>query len=147
MKAPPQMALSGNASFMLSNITQSYGGYSVDADVTLSGSDANVSLKYKNWYLRWLGLYIQFFKADGITVVPSRELPGISQNSGLDTANNELFVGILTPEFTVFGVPVQASGNSLSFTFPKTASSAKIIASGLGRGSHTFQDTRQSASS
>ena len=68
--------------------------------------------------------------------------PEIIPGNGALNTTNESFLGILTPEFTILGIPVQSSGASVQFTFPTdVASSAKILASGLGSGPHTFQDT------
>ena len=75
--------------------------------------------------------------------MPISSLPsGIAPDAPFITANNELLIGSLTPEFTIFGIPVESSSNSFQFTFPNIqASSAKILASGLGVGSHVAQDT------
>jgi hypothetical protein len=132
---------SGNANYTLSNITPNFNGYSLTAATSFSGGDATVTLIFKNWYLRWLGLFIQFYDTGGVVPV-SKLPPGISKESSFDTASNVLFLGTLTPEFTIFGIPVQSSGNTVTFTFPASvASSAKILSSGLGFGSHTFPDT------
>ena len=138
----PQTELhSDNANYALSNITPNFNGYGLTAVTTFSGGNAVVTLTFKNWYLRWLGLFIQFYDSTG--VVPASKLPpGISNETAFDTPSNALFLGVLTPEFTIFGIPVQASGNVVTFTFPASvASSAKILSSGLGFGSHTFPDT------
>ena len=76
-------------------------------------------------------------------MVPISSLPsGIAPDAPFITANNELLIGSLTPEFTIYGIPIQSSSNSFQFTFPNIqASSAKILASGLGVGSHVAQDT------
>jgi hypothetical protein len=99
-----------------------------------------VTLNFTNWYLRWLGVYIQFL--DGDKIVPTSEIPdGISVEPALDKPDS-VYLGLLTPEFTIYGIPVQASKNSVPFSFPaNVATSARILASGLGYGSHTYQDT------
>ncbi|MDQ2840306.1 MAG: hypothetical protein M3Y72_04555, partial [Acidobacteriota bacterium] len=140
-----QMSLASvpdNENYVLSNITPDFNGYSLASSVTFDNGAPTVTLKFKNWYLRWLGLFIQFYDAAG-NVVPASQLPsGISNESSFDTANNELFLGTLTPEFTIFGIPVQSSGNTITFPFPTSvASSANVLASGLGFGSHTNPDT------
>jgi hypothetical protein len=134
---------SGNSKYTLTNITPSFGGYSCDVTTTISGDNAIVTLNFKNWYVRYLGLYAQFLKSDNKTVVPVSSLPpGISPGNPYSTPNNELLIGSLTPEFTLYGIPVQASSDSVTFTFPSSvASSARILASGLGVGSHTASDT------
>lgn len=140
---PGPMAVSGNSKYTLTNVTPSFDGYSCNATTTVNGDQAVVTLAFKNWYVRYLGLYAQFLKGDGVTVVPVSDLPpGISPGNTYSTANNELLIGSLTPEFTLYGIPVQASGDTVTFTFPSSvASSARILASGLGNGSHTASDT------
>ena len=113
-------------------------GYNCTATVTTSGSDVNVQLNFENWYLRWLGLWIQFQDSNG--VVPISKLPPSFPRHPGDT-ETEAFIGILTPEFTVYGIPVQSSKATAAFRFPtEVASSAKILASGAGIGPHTFRD-------
>src|SRR6478672_98414 len=130
-----------NPNFTLSNLTPNFNGYSLAYSNPNSGDPFNINLQFKNWYLRWLGLFIQFF--DGDKVVPASQLPdGISNYPAFNTANNEIFIGTLTPEFTIFGIPVQSSGNQFNFTFPgNVASRAAILASGLGYGADTNPDT------
>jgi len=129
-----------NAKFTLSNVTPNYNGYSVVLSTANSGNGYQINLQYKNWYLRWLGLFIQFLDSDD-NVLPASDFPDIGSDPFFNTKNNELCVGFLTPEFTIFGIPTQPSGNTVQFTFPAKASRAKILASGLGFGSHTYPDT------
>ena len=130
-----------NPNFALSNITPNFNGYSLTSSNSNSDGQFNIDLKFKNWYLRWLGLFIQFYDSKGI-VDASLLPPDISKFPAFNTKNNEIFVGTLTPEFTIFGIPVQASGNAFSFAFPtNVASSALILASGLGYGADTHPET------
>lgn len=125
-----------NVKYTLTNVTPNYNGYSLTTSVA---PDDQVTLNFTNWYLRWLGVYIQFYNGD--SVVHASQVPGISALPFLDQGD-ALFLGILTPEFTIYGIPVMSSKLPVDFTFPTgVASSAVILASGLGSGSHTFQDT------
>ena len=130
-----------DTNFTLTNVTPDFGGYS--CQVTNTGS--SVSLHATNWYLRYLGFYIQFLKEDKgkTTVVPTSELPaGIVPDDAYVTQNNEIFLSQISPEFVLYGIPLLSSSTSCTFEFPSgVATSAKIIASGLGTGSHTNQDT------
>ncbi len=128
---------SDNAQFTASNITPNYNGYSVSA----KNSGDSVTLTFSNWYLRWLGLYAQFL--DGDKPVPLSSIPsGISHYSNLDLQSGYVYLGVLTPEFTFYGIPIASSSYTATFNFPtQVATSAKILASGLGFGSHTYQDT------
>jgi hypothetical protein len=130
-----------NAKYTLSNITPNFDGYSCASQASLNDS-SEITLSFKNWYVRYLALYMQFYDSDKHVVPISSLPPGIVPEGAFSTANNEFLVGSLTPEFTIYGIPCQVSSNSFTFTFPSSvASSAKILASGLGTGSHTFQDT------
>ncbi len=130
----PGVQDSSNASYTLSNITPLYGGYSLSASVV--PDTGAVTLNFANWYLRWLGVYIQFYAGDQV-VMPT----GISRAPALDLPDS-IFLGILTPEFTIYGIPLMESKLSVEFTFPTAvASRAAILASGLGYGSHTHQNT------
>jgi hypothetical protein len=128
--------LPDNAKYTLTNVTLNYNGYSLAATVT---PDDKVTLNFKNWYLHWLGLYIQFYDPNS-NPIKAAQLPGISSNPLLDQEYS-VFLGILTPEFTIYGIPIMASKLPVTFAFPAGASSAAILASGLGYGSHTFKDT------
>jgi len=130
----------GNANYALTNITPNYNGYSLTANTSTSGNTVTVTLNCTNWYLRWLGVYVQFYDANGV-VVPTSKVPGISAHTDFDTPTSS-YIGYVTPEFTIFGIPVMQSKDAITFTFPTSvATSASILASGLGLGSHTFQDT------
>lgn len=74
--------------------------------------------------------------------MPKSQLPpGISDQPQFDTDSNALYLGTLSPEFTILGIPVSTAQTVASFTFPSVASSARILASGLGYGTHTFPET------
>jgi hypothetical protein len=117
--------------------TTPYDGYSCNIDVKPgSGGKPSIKLDFENTALRWLGLWLKFYDATGNPLKPS------DVGIGSDVGASESLVGLLTPEFVLYGIPVQSSKFSFSFDFPTDkASSATVIASGLGSGSHTFQDT------
>lgn len=115
-------------------------GYNCTAAVVQNNGTPRVTLSFENTFLRWLGLFIQF-SARG-AVVPVSSLPASLTNGRGSPDNQSLHIGILTPEFTLFGIPVQSSTSTFAFDFPvSVADSATIIASGLGSGSHTFSST------
>ncbi|HEY6991770.1 MAG TPA: hypothetical protein VH369_25485 [Bryobacteraceae bacterium] len=129
-----------NVKYTLTNVTPNYNGYSLAAAVT---PDNRVTLNFTNWYLRWLGVYIQFYKDDntGETPIEATQIPNVSQLPGLDQ-KYAIFLGVLTPEFTIYGIPISDSKLSVTFPFPTgIAQRAVILASGLGAGSHTFPET------
>ena len=136
-EAPPPP---DDVKYTLTNVTPNYNGYSLTATVT---PDDKVTLNFTNWYLRWLGVYIQFYKDDqpGETPIEASQIPNVSQLPGLDQ-KYAVFLGILTPEFTIYGVPISDSKLTVTFPFPTgIAQRAVILASGLGVGSQTFPGT------
>ena len=131
---------SDDVKYTLTNVTPNYNGYSLTATVT---PDNKVTLNFTNWYLRWLGVYIQFYKDDqpGETPIEASQIPNVSQLPGLDQ-KYAVFLGILTPEFTIYGIPISDSKLTVTFPFPTgIAQRAVILASGLGVGSQTFPGT------
>ncbi len=133
----------GQVDYTLTNVNPVYNGYSVAASTVVSGDTVAVTLNFTNWYLRWLGLYIQFYDGQN-NPVPTSNIPsGISASKPLDTPD-ATYLGVLTPEFTIYGIPVQNSKNQVTFQWPTgVATSAALLASGLGYGSHTFTDTER----
>lgn len=122
---------STSASYTLTNVTLNQNGYSVSTPAT--SVNGSVTLNFENSYLRWLGLYAQFYNRDK-QPIPLSELPK-NLNSPLDQGDSYSYLGILTPEFTIYAIPVQDSKVSITFDLPPAALSAKILASGLGYGS------------
>jgi hypothetical protein len=128
--------------YTLTNATPS-NGFRCTATVTEGqGGSVPVTLNLENWYLRWLGVWVQFYDAQG-NVVPVQNLPPslTQQGNGVNT-ENAVYFGFVGPEFVMYAVPVSEAKSTVKFDFPiGVASSAKILASGLGFGPHTFQDT------
>lgn len=134
---PNSLLSASSVQYTLTNDSLGYAGYTASLPAT---SSTTINLSFVNSYLRYLGVFAQFYKGD--QVVPASQIPsGISNLSSLDTENS-VFLGMLLPEFTIFGIPVQTATLNVNFEFPtKDATSAAILASGLGAGSHTFPDT------
>ena len=137
---PATSAVSASASYTVTNVTLNQNGYTLSTPAS-SGSGA-VTLNFENSYLRWLAVYAQFLDKNG-NAIPSSQLPDFSRALPFDVGDSFVFLGILTPEFTIYGIPVLASTFSVTFNFPAVASSANILASGLGYGASNFPDTEQ----
>jgi hypothetical protein len=135
---------SNNASYTLKSISQTQNGYSCSATTATGSGSTSVKLSTSNWFLRYLGVWLQFLDANG-KVVPVSNLPsGLVPEATHVTSNNEFLIGSISPEFTLYGVPISPSAFSYTFDFPvDVAASARILASGLGEGSHTFPETEQ----
>ena len=143
----------------VSSATQSVGAsslrYTVTDDTPMNGlrisakpatdrtGDASINVVLENWFLRWLGVYIEFYDAsDPPKAIPVAELPpSLTGNATVNSTDTALYMGVVTPEFVLYGIPLQSSKLSLTFDFPANASSAKILASGLGYGAHTHPST------
>jgi hypothetical protein len=130
-----------NALYTLTNYTPNYNGYSLTSSNSNSGGQFEIQMQFKNWYLRWLGLFIQFYDSKGV-VDPSGLPDTINKFPKFNTSDGAVFIGTLTPEFTIFGIPVQESGNQFNFVFPTdVASRALVFASGLGTGANPYATT------
>lgn len=125
-----------NVRFVLKNETLNQNGYSTALS---SDGTTSLSITFTNTFLRYLGVYAQFYDQNGL--VPPDKLPSGIGNPDLNTKESA-YLGYISPEFTLYGIPIQASTLVSSFEFPTDiASKAYILAGGLGMGSHTFPDT------
>ncbi len=102
------------------------------------GSATVVLNNFSNWFLRYLGMYIQFTGPNG-QVIPTSTLdrgqifPGPSVPlSELDLEDNAFFGGLIAPPFTVLGIPVTPGTYSVTVNFPPEASELKIFFGTLG---------------
>ena len=101
--------------------------------------DGSVTLtlnNFSNWFLRFLGMYIQFVGPDG-NVIPLSSLtrsdifPGAEPLASLDLAD-AYFSGVLPPAFAVAGIPVAPGGYSITVKLPTTASTLRVFFGGIG---------------
>jgi hypothetical protein len=91
-----------------------------------------------NWYLRFLGVYIQFLDAND-KVIPASELPRDTlpdRDSPLSPTldrENALFAGIIPPVYSVAGVPIYPPGQiSVIVKVPTAAATMNIFYAGAG---------------
>ena len=146
--AAPTMTLKGQTS---------QGGITVKATSTNDGRPvADVTIE--NWYLRYLGAYVQFLDSnDPPNVIALADMPDYGADrilipgrgtrggkSPLDSADT-MFVGAIPPVSTVLGIPIEAEFalGSLEFTvaLPQQASAIRVLAGGLGGGSVRYPQT------
>ena len=91
-----------------------------------------------NWFLRWLGMWVQFADQNGqpllSSTLPSDTLPGppVAHPSGLDKTA-ALFVGVLAPPATILGIPVYPGEFSPIVKIPTGAATMRIFYGGLGQ--------------
>ena len=124
-------------------------GYSVSVtDVEFSttpGISAFVTVRVKNWYVRFLGLYVRYLDGDGNPVSTSSLSDALNQ--ALDTGfplrgpggvsnfwdtESDLFLDLLGPEKEVLGIPTGDQERTLRLPIPDEAVSLMVLASGLG---------------
>jgi len=122
-------------------------GLEVMPTVTGTKSQPQVSAKLVNWYVRYLGIWLQFIAADGVTVLNLADIPEYvagtivpGHENGADT-KTEMFVGILGSTFTILGIPTWPGFTTSSFNVPASASTVRILASGIGTGASNYPGT------
>ncbi len=121
-------------------------GISVVASTSQNANGSTqVSLILLNWYVRFLGVYLQFIDdKNPPNVLALKDIPeynkgtiisGHDNNGGLDTAD-AMFVSMLVPIFTILGIPIPVlpGFTTPSFTVPASAHTVRILASGLSFG-------------
>ena len=93
-----------------------------------------------NWFLRWLGLWVQFLDANG-AVIPLKGLPHDTypaEPSGADgyprsqDLPDAMFLGAVGQPLTILGIPIQPGAFSPAVNIPSNASGIRILYTGLG---------------
>jgi hypothetical protein len=123
-------------------------GYSVSIeDVEDDPSDpkvqAVIKVRVTNWFVRYLGLYVRYLDADGVTL----KLQDVIDDIGKDTFDSyyefheaspyydtetDVFVDMLAPEFELYGMPIAQTDKVFSIPMPEKAASAVVLANGMG---------------
>jgi hypothetical protein len=120
-------------------------GYSVkitDVDDEPSQSEltAVINIRVKNWYVRYLGLYIRFLDSDGNIITPddiATEIGDATMEEFFEfpssfNTSTDVFLDMLSPEFEIFGMPISETDKEFEIPIPLSVSSIVILASGLG---------------
>lgn len=127
-------------------------GLQLFTSVSQSGSGAPVvSLTMLNWYVRFLGVYLQFLDdKEPPNVLALASIPeyaagtiisGHDANDSMDT-DTGMFVTVLSPIFTILGIPTVPGFVQPSFTVPQSAHTVRILSSGLSFGtSNPYPET------
>ena len=106
-----------------------------------ANGSTQVSLILLNWYVRFLGVYLQFLDdKNPPNVLTLKSIPEYNagtiipghDNGGLDTTD-ALFVSMVVPIFTIMGIPILTAPGftKQSFTVPASAHTVRILSSGL----------------
>ena len=117
-----------------------------------------VNASFTNWYLRYLGAYVQFLDDAGNPI----QLSNIAEytnktlfdssvghvyrpDSNSADKPDKVWLGIVPAITTIMGIPLETSGGAgsltPSFLMPLSASTARLLVGGLGTGSQTYPDT------
>lgn len=104
---------------------------------TASGNRVQVTVGgVSNWYLRWLGMWLQFVRLDGTTVIPTASLPSDTlpdqPNAGSLDQVDAKFVGMLGPPTAFLGIPVSAGTFAPVVNIPNDASTMRVFYGGAG---------------
>ncbi len=126
-------------------LTDQTPGHGYSLAVTGVDSTLNVSVEAKNWFLRYLGLYIRYLDANGQPIPLSTLANDIQDKFDFwqDGYNSEFdaFLDVVNPQFAVLCYPVQTTTIKKTFPLPPAATSALILAGGLGRGDNPYPAT------
>ncbi len=114
-------------------------GLVVSQPAVSSGPDGRVQVTLNNvanWFLRYLGMYVQFVDRNG-DVIPKEELPGDTipdrdVRFPVDR-ENALFGGIIPPVYSIAGIPVYPPGGlSVVVNLPDRAATINVFYAGAG---------------
>jgi hypothetical protein len=110
-------------------------GYSV-SDVQLAGTPdgRTITFTVRNWYLRYLGLYVRFLDANGNPIALSSLSPDDLSQFPRPALNGtyDAFVDLINQELVILGVPCKTDTQSFSVRIPAQASTCLILAGGIG---------------
>jgi hypothetical protein len=104
---------------------------------------ALVTVQVSNWYVRTLGLFVQYLDAKGNTLPTSQlddeVLPALQNQFPLQNADGQrwntedsYFLDTLPPEKEYLGIPTGTPVKTLQIPVPESAVSFQILASGMG---------------
>lgn len=112
----------------------------VDDNPSEASLDAVVTIEVKNWFVRFLGLYVRYLDSEGNIIPTSQianEMGDTLQNyfqyyDLLGTSSTDLYYDLLFPEFEAFGLPISDTSKTLKIPIPSSANSFQLLASGMG---------------
>ena len=147
--AQDEASLGENTEFSYTTKDSSPGhGYSVeitdvDDDPPQSELSAVINIRVKNWYVRYLGLYVRYLDSDGNIITPDEIANEIGEGTmqeffefrsfvaSFDTST-DAFLDMLSPEFEIFGMPISETDKEFEIPVPPSVTSIVILASGMG---------------
>jgi hypothetical protein len=112
------------------------------ADSTDGGIDVDVTIGVRNWYVRYLAIYVRYYDENGNVlsrddttdagdVLADRfELQGAA--GPLWNTTNDYLIDLLAPEKEVLGIPTGDKTATYKIPVPNNATSFSLLASGMG---------------
>lgn len=97
--------------------------------ISFDAASNTLKLPLKNYWLRWLSVYVQFLGPDGKPYNPPDWTP-ILPGPDLPTKK---YIGLLASVPTILAIPLPAPFVDIEFVMPKGASKVNYFAGGLGR--------------
>ena len=122
-------------------------GYSlaVEAVGVNSAGHITITLSAKNWYVRYLSLYVRYLDGSGQPIPLSAITSEIQSEFPLwapaYNGTYDAFLGMLSPEWVIIGMPVRSDNLKKIVPIPAEAAAVQILAGGLGSGDNPYPDT------
>ncbi|MBX2907394.1 MAG: hypothetical protein KF744_15225 [Taibaiella sp.] len=124
-------AAPATSSLALNNLTVQ-NGVSVVKQPALE--DGKFAISFSNNYIRWLGVYVEFYDASGNLIEPDGWVsPEAVEIYSVWDSPTQKIVALVSSVNTILGVPLGGSQYDVDFKWPDNASSVTISAGGLGR--------------
>ena len=108
----------------------------------LSTNGRAVSFTVRNWFVRYLGLFIRYLDGNGQPIKLSH-LPITTQQQfkGELSGPYDGFLSLVNQEMVVLGIPIKQDEQRFTVQVPDQAASFQILAGGLGTGSNPYPKT------
>ncbi|HEY6873133.1 MAG TPA: hypothetical protein VI298_10450 [Geobacteraceae bacterium] len=133
----------GGYQFTLNFLTPGYGVEAYQSSIdfkpdTSTPGKGEFSIDTKNYYLRTLAAYVQFFDMNGNSVAAAKDAavgllalpPDVLREMGV--SSDKQYVDILWAVNVILGIPMPSDPINLDFTWPATAESCHLLLGGLG---------------
>lgn len=110
-----------------------------------SAGNVTVTVECKNWYVRYLSIFIRYLDGND-QPIPLSSVASEIQNAfpNWNPAYNgtyDAYLDLLYPQWQVIGIPVKAKELEKTIPVPREAASVQILAGGMGSGDDPFPGT------
>ncbi|MGD2056148.1 MAG: twin-arginine translocation signal domain-containing protein, partial [Gammaproteobacteria bacterium] len=117
-------------------------GYSLTVTGVQQGPPPSISITVKNWFVRYLSLYVRYLDDNGDPIaISTLEFNGFNVQElfplqtccgGLWNGTYDILLDMLSPEFEILGIPLSSTSASYTIPVPESATSVLILAGGMG---------------